>query len=200
MFISGPNGKLECLLTLEEGHHAMAIICHPNPLEAGTMHNKVVTTLAKACAELGISTMRFNYRGVGHSEGQYGDVVGEIADAKSVYDYCMREYPGLDFYSMGFSFGAFIAAHLAQRYDTRALVTIAPGMVRSDFSQFSHMACPWLTVLAGADEVIDLNSCKDALSGLPKTALVETMDESSHFFHGRLVELRQLVVSFLKER
>ena len=103
--LSGAIGQLEVMTTWTgDSAVGVAIICHPHPLKEGTMHNKVVTILAKAFEKLGFATVRFNYRGVGKSEGSYGDIQGEIEDLLSVKSWVNQVLPEVNCYLAGFSF------------------------------------------------------------------------------------------------
>ena len=105
--LPGPAGKLEVMTTwARKSHGYVAIICHPHPLQEGTMHNKVVTTLAKTFAQLGVATVRFNYRGVGESEGSYGNMQGEIEDLLAVKAWLRKCLDETLFILAGFSFGS----------------------------------------------------------------------------------------------
>ncbi len=94
--LPGPAGLLECLIELpeQEQRSGTAIICHPHPLHGGTMHNKVVTMVSRSLVELGLSTVRFNFRGVGNSQGEYDDGNGETEDLRAIADWLRRERPG----------------------------------------------------------------------------------------------------------
>lgn len=198
MFIEGPAGKLEAIVT-EAASDTVAILCHPHPLYQGTMHNKVVTTMAKACDALAYSHIRFNYRGVGASDGCFGDMVGEIADAMAVREYALHQFPGAKIVMMGFSFGSFVAASVAQQTIARALVTIAPAVHHADFASLTAVTCPWLVVISGNDELIPLADAKAFVDHPPSKLEAVVMDDASHFFHGRLIELRQQLLEFLRE-
>lgn len=115
LFIPGPAGRLEALL--EEPDEAApieaALVCHPHPQHGGTMHNKVVYRLARGLRKNGCVVLRFNYRGVNLSEGEYGESVGETEDARVVMGELRNRYPGLPLVASGFSFGSRIALRLA---------------------------------------------------------------------------------------
>jgi len=106
--LEGPAGKLEALLDVPEDAepHALALICHPHPLFGGTMHNKVVYRTARALRNSGHVVLRFNFRGVGKSEGRHDLGVGEIEDARATLDWLRGRYPGLPYTLAGFSFGS----------------------------------------------------------------------------------------------
>jgi alpha/beta superfamily hydrolase len=112
--IAGPVGRLEALL--EEPHDrepwCAAVVCHPHPLHGGTLHNKVVYRLARGLRRAGIAVLRFNYRGVGRSQGEYGNLEGEIEDARAALDWLRARYPALPHALAGFSFGARVITRL----------------------------------------------------------------------------------------
>ena len=107
-WIRGPAGRLEAILEEPEGAPPQlgAVVCHPHPLYGGTMHNKVVHRMARGLRRAGIAALRFNFRGVGRSEGEHGDLTGEIEDARAALGWLRRRYPELAFALAGFSFGA----------------------------------------------------------------------------------------------
>src|SRR5215831_20082293 len=108
--VPGPAGNLEAAIdSVDATPRAIAVVCHPHPLQQGTMQNKVVTTVARAFVKLGAHALRFNFRGVGASEGRYADGVGERADALAAIAWSRDRWPGLNLYLGGFSFGAAIA-------------------------------------------------------------------------------------------
>jgi len=128
--LPGPAGQLEALVSTpqQNARETVAIICHPNPLFEGTMHNKVVTTIAKAFDLLGLTTVRFNYRGVGKSEGEYGETIGETEDCLAIVDWVQKTYPNYSLWLSGFSFGAYISASVANQMAVAQLVSIAPAV------------------------------------------------------------------------
>ncbi|HYI93609.1 MAG TPA: alpha/beta fold hydrolase, partial [Bryobacteraceae bacterium] len=113
-FLAGPVGKLEALLEEpEEGEPKEAIVvCHPHPQHGGTMHNKVVYRVARGLRKSGAVVLRFNYRGVNLSEGEYGHGSGEIDDAKAALAWLRERYPDLPYSLAGFSFGSRIVLHI----------------------------------------------------------------------------------------
>jgi len=113
--IAGPAGALEALLEEpEQGpSRAAAVVCHPHPLYGGTMLNKVVYRLARGLRHAGLVVLRFNFRGVGRSEGEHAHLEGEIEDARSALAWLGERYPGLPYALAGFSFGARVVTRLA---------------------------------------------------------------------------------------
>jgi uncharacterized protein len=198
--ISGPSGALEAVV--EDSGTAgsrYAVVCHPHPLFGGTMENKVVTTLGRAMQEIGIPTLRFNFRGVGRSEGVYDEGQGETADAAAVASWGAARWPGRQLVIAGFSFGSYVALRLAQELPASQLVTIAPPVARFDFSDMRVPACPWLIVQGDADDVVDPQGVVDWVNGLKPQPRLIIMPGVGHFFHGRLHELRAAVFDTIQD-
>ena len=200
LFIEGQAGALEAIVeeTAGPGGSSYGIVCHPHPLFGGTMDNKVVTTVARALHETGIPTVRFNFRGVGASAGEYDQGVGETTDADAVATWGARRWPGRDLVIAGFSFGAYVALRLAQQRVPRHLITVAPALEPFDAFGMAVPRCPWLVVQGDADDVVDPATVIDWVNGLdPKPRLV-VLPGVGHFFHGRLRELRDAVVDAIR--
>jgi alpha/beta superfamily hydrolase len=191
--IAGPAGVLEAAIDAGRAPaSAIAVICHPHPLQQGTMSNKVVTTVARAFARLGADTVRFNFRGVGASAGSYADGVGEREDALAVVAWCRARWPGRRLYLGGFSFGAAVAAAIAARVAPAGLVTVAPPVDRLP-ADFDTPICPWLLVHGEADDVVPAGPVLEWCARLPAPPRIVLLPEVGHFFHGRLPALTQAV-------
>jgi uncharacterized protein len=197
--IAGPAGPIESLIEQPHGAAAgiVAVCCHPHPLYGGTMQNKVVHTLARAAQDQGVTSLRFNFRGVGASGGKYDDAVGETDDAIAVADWCRRELGADRLWALGFSFGSYVAFRLAAARDARLLVTVAPPVQRFDFTQLQVPPCPWLVVQGDADEVVNHEAVLDWTRALEPAPEVEILPGAEHFFHGRLTAVRSLVGEWL---
>jgi uncharacterized protein len=199
--VDGPAGALQGAIDRPAAvPRAVAVICHPHPLHGGTMDNKVVMTLARAFVQLGALSVRFNFRGVGGSEGTWDHGHGEVDDALAVIG-ALRA-PGLPLWLGGFSFGGHVAASAAQRLalggaDDRAerLVLIAPAV-----RNFPTPAVPGdtLVVHGEADDVVPLPEVLDwaRAQALPITLV----PGAGHFFHGQLTLLKQIVLAAFGER
>lgn len=197
--LRGPAGALEAIVE-DPGSEASsyAVICHPHPLYGGTMDNKVVTTAARALQETGIPTVRFNFRGVGSSAGVFDQGIGETADADAVAAWGAERWPGRSLVIAGFSFGGYVALRLAQQRVPRYLITIAPAVQRFDAPGLAVPRCPWLVIQGDADDVVDSAAVIDWVNTLdPKPRLV-VLPGASHFFHGRLHELRDAVIDAIR--
>lgn len=197
--IPGAVGKLEVLLSAPQQitRAAVAIICHPHPLFGGTMHNKVVYTLAKACKELGMQTIRFNFRGVGVSEGSYADGVGETDDLLAVIEWAKQAYPANSIWLAGFSFGAYVATRATKFVTAEQLICIAPPVQSFDFKAIKTPVLPWLIVQGEVDEIVSPEAVYAWHQTLQPTPTLIRIADADHFFHGKLIELRQTLITHL---
>ncbi|HCJ51889.1 MAG: alpha/beta hydrolase [Gallionellaceae bacterium CG1_02_56_997] len=191
---AGPAGLLEGSLHLPDNTPiAIAVVAHPLPIMGGTMDNKIVTTLTRAFVELGYATLRFNFRGVGESAGSYDEGNGEMLDAMAAADYLRAEFPGLPLVTAGFSFGGYVQARAAEHLHPQQMVLIAPAVGR-----FAMPSVPANTVLVhgDADEVVELHELLQWAR--PQQLSVIVVAGAEHFFHGRLIQLRQIVLQQLR--
>ena len=198
LFLAGPAGRIEAALDAPEAdvpaRPLLAIVCHPLPTEGGTMHNKVVTMTARALRECGATTLRFNVRGVGQSEGRFDDGEGELADLRAVAAWARAEHPDKVLWLAGFSFGAWVSLRLANELQAAALVSIAPPVGRSwDFSGIDLPTVPWLVIQGDADEIVEPQAVYDWIASLPHPPQLVRMPDTSHFFHRKLMDLRGAV-------
>lgn len=204
--LTGPAGDLEALIeapALDAEPAAFMVVCHPHPLHGGTMHNKVVTTLARTAQLLGAPSIRFNFRGTGCSAGSFDDGHGEAADTLAVIAAGRRRWPTAQLWLAGFSFGGVVALRASVAAEAGAvarLVTVAPalGRVFADPSDIALPACPWLIVQGDVDEVIDGALVIDWARRIAPAARLAVLPETGHFFHGKLGELQQAVQPFLQ--
>lgn len=154
------------------------------------MHNKVVTMTERALLDLGLATVRFNFRGVGASEGVHDNGVGETDDLVAIAHWLRAQRPGDALWLAGFSFGSYVTLCAAPRVAPAQLVLIAPPVGRWDFSQIAAPTCPWLIVQGEEDEVVDARAVFDWAQSLQPPPQVIAMPETGHFFHRRLIDLR----------
>lgn len=188
----GPAGRLEGVLQLPEGEpHAIAVVAHPLPTMGGTMENKVVTTLAKTFTELGFAALRFNFRGVGNSEGEFDSGNGEVEDLLAAVQHVRDALGHLPLVLSGFSFGGYVSARAAQHLHPQPhkLVLIAPAVGRFAMPHVPHNT---LVVHGEHDEVIPLSDALDWAR--PQHLPIVVLPEAGHFFHGRLNQLKQIVM------
>jgi hypothetical protein len=193
--LAGPAGVLEALLEVPEGHdgNATAVVCHPHPLFGGTLQNKVVHMAARALQERGVATLRFNFRGVGASEGVFDEGRGETDDAIAVLDALVSRFPGSEPFLVGFSFGAFVAYQVSTRRPVRGLITIAPPVRRFNFSEHPVPSAPWTVVQGDQDELVEYEAVVDWTNAIRPTPTLLTVSGAEHFFHGKLAELKAAV-------
>ncbi|TDY04267.1 alpha/beta hydrolase [Thiohalophilus thiocyanatoxydans] len=193
--IEGPAGKLE--IRVEEPDHPapVAVLCHPHPLHGGSLTNKVVHILASTMNRLGARAVRFNFRGVGRSEGQFDNMVGELEDLRAVVDWVREHYPGAPLWLGGFSFGAQVALKMHAQVGAERLLVAAPPLSLYGSDDLPEIAIPWLVIQGSADEVIDAAQVRDwAARQTHNPPRLIWLDGASHFFHGRLNELRDAVI------
>ena len=202
----GEAGTIDCALDWPDEGQALqgwALILHPHPLHGGARDNKVVTTMSRAAVQQGLLAVRPNFRGVGLSAGQFDKAVGETADMLALVEQFTQQYTDLaqaKWALAGFSFGTAVAAQLysalreQQRALPQALILAGPAVERFRFRELS-LPEDTLLIHGEADEVVPLSEAMDfaRAQGLPITLL----PDSSHFFHGRLLTLRQLVAQRL---
>lgn len=195
--IAGPAGALEALLELPSGKPitGCAVICHPHPLHGGTLHNKVVHTLARALQERGCATLRFNYRGVGASFGSYADGIGETLDTLAAVEYLRGRFPDLPLTLAGFSFGGAVALRAAQGAAPVRLITVAPAVDRVSVAGVARPAGTWLIIQGAADEVVDAQHVQQWAAQFVPPPQFALLPGVGHFFHGALAQLREQVLA-----
>jgi len=203
--LPGPTGPLEAIISppASEAAPIVSIICHPHPLQGGTMQNKVVTTLARAFYDLGLWSVRFNFRGVGASEGNYDEGRGETDDLLAIVAWVQQQFPSHTIWLAGFSFGAYIAmqgaAHPALAGHVTQLVTIAPAVNHFVLPPHLKIPCPWLLVMGEQDEIVPAEAVKDWVKQQSAPIKAFYFPTAGHFFHGHLVELREQLKAALLE-
>ena len=195
LLLDGPAGALEVVVDFPEPAEArplVAVVCHPLPTEGGTMHNKVVTMVARALRELGATTVRLNFRGTGASAGEFDDGRGEREDLRAVVDWVQDARPGDRLWLAGFSFGAYVTLAAAAELLPDAVISIAPPAAGrgGDFAAIPAPDVPWLVVQGDADEIIDPQAVYAWIDGLARKPQLVRMPDTSHFFHRKLVDLR----------
>jgi len=198
--INGPAGQLEALLESPQGVEptGIAVVCHPHPLHGGTMQNKVAHTLARSLVGVGISALRFNFRGVGKSEGGFDDGDGEVRDVLAAVEWMRQEAPELPLWLAGFSFGAGMSIRAAVDCYPEGLISIAPAASRFVGDLDRQPDCPWLIVHDDQDELVDVEETIDWINELEPGPELEVFAETDHFFHGKLVSLRNAVREFVQ--
>ena len=204
LFVAGPAGQIECAVDLPamppigtSGTSGTAVICHPHPQHGGTMDNKVVQTLARAVLQLGWRSVRFNFRGIGASQGGWDDGVGEIDDAMAVID-AQRDSTA-PLLLAGFSFGGYVAAQAALRLPDGAkasrLVLVGPS---TEKQPMPTVPAETVVVHGETDDVVPLSAT--LAWARPQSLPVIVLPGVGHFFHGQLGLLKTVIVRELLGR
>lgn len=199
--LRGPSGVLEAILTSsDKGVSIVAIICHPHPLYGGSFQNKVVHTLMRAFKELNVTSVRFNFRGVGKSQGSYDNGMGEVEDLLAVIDWVVEEYPQAVIWLAGFSFGAYIVAKSLMKItvNIEQVLLVAPPVETFDFSNIDFSNSSTCVVMGDEDEIVKPYAVSSWIHQHLHVDLL-WLSGADHFFHGKLAILKDKVVEYLKK-
>jgi uncharacterized protein len=202
LFIPGPAGKLEALLDFDPQAvpRSAALVCHPHPLRGGTMHNKVVFRAAKAALDAGLPALRFNFRGVGQSEGKYAGGVGERDDVRAALEYLQERFPGTRACIIGFSFGAWVGLGVGE-VDPRvdALIGLALPTSDLDFNYLRQVRKPKLIVQGTQDQFAPRAELEALFASMPEPKRLQWVEGADHLFTGKLDQVQPAVRNFLRE-
>ena len=208
--LPGPAGRLEALVDEPAGctatglgaddrsalepssvqPRAVVVLAHPHPLYGGTMHTKVVFQAAKAFCRTGCAVPRFNFRGVGASEGAFDNGPGELADFRRALDFAARRYPGAELWAAGMSFGAWVALTVGAEDDrVSVLVGIAPPIQMYDFGALRQSAKPKFFIQGERDELCPLKAMREFYARLPEPRELVVIDTADHLFDGHVMEV-----------
>jgi alpha/beta superfamily hydrolase len=193
--LTGHAGNMECLLDLPDGEpRGIALVAHPHPLYGGTMDNKVAATLARTFVALGYVAARFNFRGVGDSEGVHDDGRGEVDDMAVMMAHMQEQYPGLPVALAGFSFGTFVQAQFQQRL-------IAEGRPAERLVLIGTAAGKWPMPEVPADSILIHGELDDTITlqqvfdwARPQDLPVLVIPGADHFFHRKLGHIKNFVI------
>ena len=199
--IAGPAGRIECAVDRPAGAPlGLAVVCHPHPQGGGTLDNKVSQTIARACIDVGWAAVRFNFRGVGASEGAWDDGRGEVDDALAVVDAWRRrdEFAGKPLVLGGFSFGGYVAveaaARLADDAKPRRLVLVGPSVEKQ---AVKGVPADTIVVHGENDELVSLAAV--LAWARPQSLPVIVFPGVGHFFHGQIALLKKILVRELRD-
>lgn len=188
--VEGLVGPLEVELTIPgESFSHLVMIGHPHPLQGGTMQNKVVTTVVKACTAQQMASLRFNFRGVGQSGGVYDQGIGESEDMQWLAQQCLDVVPHTALLFAGFSFGSYVAYRAATHLPHDLLLSIAPPFHHYDYTSSAVLPKPWVVLQGEADNVVPL-SVVEAFTATHPALHLTCFPETGHFFHGQLPPLK----------
>lgn len=198
LLIPGPAGQLEAELSVPAAYEAggpVAIVCHPHSLYGGSLRNKVVHILADTYTDMGLPTMRFNFRGVGKSEGKFDQGQGEQDDLGSVAAWLQARYKGAPLWLAGFSFGAYVAYRAHRAVAAERLLLVAPPVSLFVFGGPEPVTIPWAVIQGSEDEIVPAREVENWVVAQPNPPEFHFMQDASHFFHGRLNDLRNLLLA-----
>ena len=163
------------------------------------MTNKVAHVLAKSFNDAGALAVRFNFRGVGASAGVHAEGIGETDDALAVLDWAAGRWPRARLWLAGFSFGGAVAIRAAAQRNVRRLVTVAPAVHRVNIVDTTRLPeCPWLLVQGDQDELVNVDDIQRWVQEVRPAPELHVLPGVDHFFHGRLNDLRDVVIRWLE--
>ena len=193
--LPGGAGSMECVLDIPNtAPRGIALVAHPHPLYGGTMDNKVAVSLARTFVALGYVAARFNFRGVGGSQGAHAEGIGETDDMLVMYEHMVARYPGLPVALSGFSFGTFVQARLQQRLAAESRPAERLVLVGTAAGKWPVPEVPADTILihGEVDDTITLTQVLDWAR--PQDIPVIVIPGADHFFHRKLGHIKNLVI------
>lgn len=198
IFIDGPAGRLQALYRKGSADKPAVLVCHPHPQFGGTMRNKVVYWMARAFEELDCTVLRFNFRGVEQSDGEWDAGEGEADDARAALDWLEQEHPESSLWVAGFSFGSY-AGLKAARHDKRVerMFAVAPAVNHWDFSFMQGEARAMNVVIGIADEVVPFLEVAHWVSGLESVSF-HAISGAGHFFPHHMQQMVSMMLAEIK--
>ncbi|HEY3382793.1 MAG TPA: alpha/beta fold hydrolase [Vicinamibacterales bacterium] len=211
--IPGPSGRLEALVddpsalctTGTPGAsdplrppRAVVVIAHPHPLHGGTMHTKIVFQVAKAFCRLGCAVLRFNFRGVGLSDGTFGEGAGEIEDFNAAVDFATARYPGIEAWAAGASFGSWVAMTAGAKDERiKTLIGLALPANLYDFSAAARSPKPKFVIHGEHDAICPLRAVRAMYATAVEPKELVVIEAANHLFDGRLHEVAEAIEDLL---
>lgn len=207
IFFNGPEGRLEGRYHKSEDPTApLALVLHPHPLYGGTMNNKVVYNLYHTFVENGFSVMRFNFRGIGRSQGKYDNGVGELADAAAALDWMQTQnQDARSCWICGFSFGSWISLQLMMRRpEIEGFVCVSPPANMYDFSFLTPCPASGIITQGDLDSVVNEEKVAALAEKLNKQRGIDIdykmIAGADHYYRTKLDELTEEVNSYIRDR
>lgn len=207
LMIPGASGLLQATIHQAEtdgvfaANNWLVILCHPHPVHGGTMDNKVVTTLMRTYRDLGIHVLRFNFRGVGKSEGVFDNAIGELDDLRTMVTWVRENLPDVALLLAGFSFGSSIAAQASYEVPgLRHLTLVAPPVERYPYARGHQFSCAACVIQGDQDERVFAQGVYDWVAGLKSDVKLLRYPEAGHFFHGYLTVLKTDLTQILQQQ
>ncbi|MEW6614035.1 MAG: alpha/beta fold hydrolase [Thermodesulfobacteriota bacterium] len=207
VFFNSGGIKLEGILTLTKTHNPSpaVVVCHPHPQYGGNMHNNVVTGITDTLSEQGFITLRFNFRGVGNSEGTYGGGVEEVKDVEGAIDFLSEGVQNFEplsetngIFLVGYSFGAMVGLQVADKDDRiRAWVGISPPVAMYDFSLLKGSFKPKLLLFGDSDFACPKKEMEKLFDSLQEPKSMSVIPGADHFYWGKERTVAEHVLNFL---
>jgi len=194
--LAGPAGRLEALLEEPENREPLfaVLVCHPHPLYGGTMHNKVVYRLARGLRRAGAVVLRFNFRGVGSSQGEHAHLTGEIEDARAALAWLRARYPRLPFALAGFSFGSRVITRLGcDANDALFLMALGFPTSMGETDYLERCTTPRIFIQSTRDQFSPRSAVEALYQNLPEPKMLRWVEAEDHFFAGALDPLEEAV-------
>ena len=202
LVIPGPAGSLEAMIEEPDDREPRlaALVCHPHPLYGGTMLNKVVYRLARGLRRAGFVALRFNFRGVGRSEGEHAHVIGEIEDARAALAYLRNRYPSLPYALSGFSFGSRVISALGcELAGARFIMALGFATRLGPVDYLTTCAVPKIFIHSTHDEFGPMRDFEKFFATVAEPKQLAWIEASDHFFAGALDELEETVLRLANE-
>lgn len=190
----GPAGLLEGMISRAEFTSHSAVLCHPHPLYGGSMDDAVLAALEDGLRPHQFTILRFNFRGVGGSEGAHDGGSGEVEDVLAAIEYLRAEEGADEVLLAGYSFGSIMALKAAVQVQPDALLLVAPPMSMAAGVPLQEIHCPVQLILGEHDDFVDVNEASEAFS----TARVHVVQGADHFFFGGAAEIADVVHEFIE--
>lgn len=182
------------------GEVPAVVVCHPHPLYGGSMYNVIVEKLCRRLEEAGFAALRFNFRGVGLSEGSYDGGSGEVLDAKAAIDFLEAiDFPVINVIGVaGYSFGAYVAARVAEDHRVKALALISPPLALYSFDILKHLIKPKLIIWGDQDEFVGM-TVEEMVRIVAEPRKLVLVEGADHFWFGYEDEVCATVIDFFEE-
>ncbi|HJX34162.1 MAG TPA: hypothetical protein VJ373_03220 [Desulfatiglandales bacterium] len=198
VIINSGKIRLEGLMKILPGDRG-AVVTHPHPLYGGDMHNNVVEAVCRAYQEKGYSTLRFNFRGVGQSEGGYEEGIGEQDDVGAALDY-LSDMGKEEIDLAGYSFGSWVNALGINRYKkVKRIIMISPPVDLMDFSCLINNPKIMLVITGSEDEIADHRSVKEVIPSWNREAIFKVINGADHFYWSNTGDLQKIIGEFLEQ-
>jgi len=203
ILLQGPVGDLEALIDHPEpdiARNITGIVCHNSAENGGSLHGKVVQIIERSLRELGLKTIRFNFRGVGLSQGCFDHGYGETDDLIAVSKWLRKVCPQDKIWFGGYGFGSYVSAKACQKIPVQQLVSVAPVVEQYDFTALPMPECPWLIIQGNEDEAVSTDAVYHWVESLEPAPQLIQLDEADHTFHRRLMDLRGVIKNGIKRQ